>query len=272
MKYCAHTMGTPSYDIFEAFRLVGSLGFDGIEIRCCSDAQIDPQTFDFAAAPAVRRAADDAGVQIVCLTPYYMHFGDPERREKEIEGLCRTIDIAAELGGGLVRCFGREPEDNREREDYWWRTVEALAQCADHARPTGVRLALETHGGSLAQTAGKANRMIEDIGRTNVGIILDYPWIYLTGEEGPREATERAAANLLHVHVKDWSKNQATGERTTCLMGEGDIEWPTVLQVLRELDFSGYICAEYEKCHRPYLPEPEVGLKHELNYLQQFFD
>ena len=75
-----------------------------------------------------------------------------------------------------------------------------------------------------------------------------------------------------HFHGdKDGKTSPVSGERTTRLMGEGKIDWPSVLQGLLDVGYDGCISTEYEKIHRDYLPEPETGMAHELAYLKRFY-
>ena len=54
-------------------------------------------------------------------------------------------------------------------------------------------------------------------------------------------------------------------------MGEGTVRWPEALQALREVGYTGYVSDEYEKYWYPQeLPEPEIGMKHNLEYAKKF--
>ena len=46
MKIAGHTMGTPELNLYGAMKLFHRLGYDGIEIRCAKDGQLDTTTVD----------------------------------------------------------------------------------------------------------------------------------------------------------------------------------------------------------------------------------
>ena len=94
----------------------------------------------------------------------------------------------------------------------------------------------------------------------------------LAGVEKGREAVRAAARHIFHVHIKDWKlKNRRPAEKTSCLMGEGTVDWEDVLSELAAVGYTGYVSDEYEKYWYPDdLPEPEIGMKHNLEYCKKF--
>ena len=80
------------------------------------------------------------------------------------------------------------------------------------------------------------------------------------------------AVSIKHIHIKDWKlESRIPLKKSSCLMGEGTVNWPEVLPALKEIGYMGYICDEYEKYWYPqHLPEPEVGMKANLDYCKQY--
>jgi sugar phosphate isomerase/epimerase len=52
-------------------------------------------------------------------------------------------------------------------------------------------------------------------------------------------------------------------------MGEGAIDWRTVLLLLDQAGYNGYLCVEYEKHWVPALPDASIGM---LQYVQTMKD
>lgn len=269
MKLCGHTMGTPGMDLFRALAFFAEIGCEGIEVRCARDGQIDPESADEAFLDRASEAAGSAGVRFACLTPYYRNFVDPDAREREMEGMRRTIDIAARLGCPLVRAYGGIlPPAGLSHAETWERTVSGLREAADYAGERGVGLAIETHGGSLTLTASQAAEMARDLDRANVGILFDYVWVYLAGEETLAEAVDRCAPWIRHAHVKDCVVDRLANRTSPRLYGEGEIDLPGLVQALKATGYEGYLSDEYEKFWHPELPEPEVGMLQDARYLR----
>lgn len=255
--------------LVEAMALFSRIGFDGIEIRCAPDGQIDTERFDLDDAPVVRELAAAAGLEIVCLTPYFRNFIDPAKRESELAAMRKVIDIAAAIGCPNVRCYGGlEPPTPDEHAYYWERTRSGLKEIGLYAADRGVGICIETHGGSLTMSVRDTVRMVEEVGLANVGILFDYPWVSLAGLEGPEDSVELAAPYIRHVHVKDWVVDDA-GTRATTLFGEGQLEWERVLRALVASGYDGYLSDEYEKYWKAYLPGPETGMAQDLAVLRR---
>ncbi len=75
--------------------------------------------------------------------------------------------------------------------------------------------------------------------------------IYLGGQADPYEMLEAVADRLCHFHAKDISiqqgeslRGEVTGTPVGCACGEGVVDWPRVMEILRKHDFRGVICVE----------------------------
>ncbi len=273
IKFSGHTMGTPKLDIYEVIEFFKRLGYDGVEVRVAENAQIDSETIDDAEVKKIHRAALDSGMEFSCLTSYYQNFM-PQSRDGVISNLKRVAEIACELDCPLIRVYGgAEPKTQGDYwfNDVWSYTVSGLQEVARYAAKLGVGLSIETHIGSLTMSARDAIKMIEDVNMNNVGMLFDYAWVELAAAEKDAEAVRRAARYINHVHIKDWVLESRTPlSKKSCLMGEGTVNWKAVMPTLREIGYTGYISDEYEKFWYPAeLPEPEIGMAHNLAYIQK---
>ena len=105
MKMAGHTMGTPDLDLRGAMRLFSKIRYQGIEIRCAKDGQLDTTTADDAFLKLVREWRKETGIEITCLTSYFKDFVT-ERREAELAGLKQVVEIAAKLEVPMIRVYG----------------------------------------------------------------------------------------------------------------------------------------------------------------------
>lgn len=163
------------------------------------------------------------------------------------------------VGDGGEAVFGRAAE--------WMRcSADAAARC-------GVRLAMETHHGTLCDTPQACLRLLEAIGRENVGLILDPVNLYQT--PGGRFACLRARAEgpyfpgarqghpapsfrrasrlfpLPGVCGSHWAlyKGCAAQAQDGAFyahrrIGCGGVDWPGVLQALEQTGFDGMLVVE----------------------------
>ena len=273
IKFSGHTMGAPGRDIYECIRLFKEIGYDGIEVRVAENGQINSETLTDEEALRIYEAAQAAGMEFSSLVSYYQDFVGEEERPGVIANLKRVIEIAAILHCPIVRLYGgKEAHTHPEFwfNDVWSRTVSGIREVALYAAQFGVRLAIETHIGSLTMSIRDVLRLVEDVNMDNVGILFDYAWVELAGVEFGKEAVRKAAGHIFHVHVKDWKLHQRLPvQKTSCLMGEGTVAWDEVLAELKAIGYTGYVSDEYEKYWYPEdLPEPEIGMKHNLEFVK----
>ena len=277
IKYAGHTMGLPGRDIYQCIDFCKNLGYDGVEVRVATkDAQINSETITDDEARKIGVYAAEKGIEIVCLTSYYKDFTNLEARPATIANLKRVVELAHIVGAPLIRLYGGMEPFTQERvwfTDNWTRSVSGVREVAEYAAKFGVKICIETHVGSLTMSVRDTVRLIEDVNMANVGMLFDYAWVEMAGVEVGAEAVRKAARHIFHVHVKDWvCENRFPIKKRSALMGEGTVRWPEVLQALKEVGYTGYLCDEYEKFWYPEeLPEPEVGMKHNLEYVKKFF-
>ena len=275
IKFSGHTMGAPKCDIYQVIDLFKAIGYDGIEVRVAADGQINSETITDEEAQKIYAAAQAKGMEFSCLTSYYQNFVKTEEREDVIKNLKRVIEIAAILHCPLVRVYGGVEPFSQPGTwfcECWTRTVDGIRRTAEYAAKFGVKICIETHIGSLTMSVRDTVRLIEDVNMANVGMLLDYAWVELAGVESGAEAIRRAARHIFHVHIKDWKlESRIPLKKQSCLMGEGTVRWEEALKALREIGYTGYVSDEYEKYWYPQeLPEPEVGMKHNLDYARKF--
>jgi len=268
-------MGVPNLNIFGAIELFSNLRFDGIEVRCAKDGQIDTETADDEFLLLVNKHLERHCIKPVCLTSYYKDFIS-DNRNREIDNLKRVIQIADSLRCPLVRVYGGidPPPDHFSRREAWKHTVTGIQELAGYAEQHGVGICIETHNGSLTFSASDTVRMVQEIGRDNVGILLDFAWVYLLGKETFAETVEMCIPYIQHCHYKDWkiSGQGAEAERSAVLMGKGDIPWREFFTALQGAGYDGSLSDEYERYwHRESLPEARVGMQHNLHYVKSVF-
>ncbi len=270
MKFVGHTMGTPELDIYGSIDLFRELGYSGIEIRCAEDGHINSEKIADTDLSAIAQYASKNSIEISCLTPYFRDFVT-QKRETELSNLRRVVEIAVLLDCRNIRLYGgTDPVPDGFDEGTTWK--ETVSGIRDFAANTDVRFCIETHIGSQTYSAEDAVRMVEEIDRDNVGILLDFAWVYLAGKENACEAVGLTFQYLFHCHYKDWilsNLEAAQPERKACMMGDGSIPWHELFHELIERGYDGTMSDEYERYWNPdILPPASEGMKHNLSYVR----
>ncbi len=136
---------------------------------------------------------------------------DARLRRLAIDQTKRGIDQMQELGGSLMTLWmGQDGFDYSFQVDYarlWDQTLEAISEVADHAGKVEISLEYkpnEPRSFSLMPDIGTTLLAIREVGRTNVGVTIDFAHV-LYADEMPAYAAAMAAraSKLFGVHLND---------------------------------------------------------------------
>lgn len=201
-----------------------------------------------AAAAAIRREVQDAGMRIVMLTTY-PDFTNPEaaQREQELEDAVHTVAVARELGAQLVRVTAGQahPETKRQEGIEW--AVEGLTRLVERTRDSGVTLVYENHAkpGAWQYTDfSQPPDIFLEIARgteaAGLGINFD------TGNatafaDDPVQLLEQVIHRVVSVHAADTA---VRGALRPVLLGTGITPFPAIFRRLDVAQWDNWICME----------------------------
>lgn len=228
-----------SPDTLDLIAKVADMGFDLIEI--CIE---DPATID---ADRIEARLDQVGIKALVCGAFGpnrdMSAEDATIRADATRYLRTCIDLAARLGSetvagpmyaGVGNTAMREPAARRAQ---WDRAVEGLRPLADYASTKGVKLAFEPLNRfetDLVNTVDQGLRLIADIGRPNVGFLLDTFHMNIEEKSIP-DAIRRAGRHILEFHA-------CSSDRGT--PGEDHLPWPAIAAALAESGYDGPVVIE----------------------------
>lgn len=185
---------------------------------------------------------------------------DADARRQEIADLKRNVDIALELGVDTMRVFSGDARDGVSQEQGTAWILEGLSACAAYAESRGLTLALENHG-RFAGRSDQVRDIIEQIASPALRANLDTGNFLLVGQD-PVAAARELAQYIVLVHLKDMRVADAdeTGHRfeipdgtvlTGSAVGDGLVDLPAVLDLLRDAGYAGWLSLEYEGSEEP---------------------
>ena len=185
------------------------------------------------------------------LTPSAVSAHSPLMRpEVGIPYLTKAIRFASALGAPVVTTDeGIKPEWMSEKEafDIMRYTIRQVMQVAERH---GVTVGLEPHS---PYTVRKDTflRILDLSDSPCWKANWDTGNFYLAGKDDPYDALEAVAPRLCHMHAKDIARKQADAERgqvtgtpVGCACGDGEVDWPRVIEILRRHKFTGVLCVE----------------------------
>lgn len=169
---------------------------------------------------------------------------DAAERARRIEFLRRAIDIAAELESEAMSFWSgtlREPlSDNAAFQ----RLAAGCDEVLDHAERRGVRLGFEPEPGMFIETLAQFEQLRETLGRPALfGLTIDIGHVHCV-EDGPiADHLRRWHELLFNVHIEDMKR----GVHEHLMFGDGEIDFPPVMQTLREIGYAGGVHVELSR-------------------------
>lgn len=162
---------------------------------------------------------------------------DDEKRQRDIDRLARHIEIAAQLGvqNVVMHPGGRQVVATRaDRDRVTALNVSAFRRLGDLAGEKDVRIGLENLMRRGASAPYEVLDLLLAIDHPAIGITLDTSHAHVVGLHIPTVIRE-FGPYLIATHISD---NDGSGDQHLT-PGNGDIDWPPLVQALREVGYRG---------------------------------
>jgi sugar phosphate isomerase/epimerase len=252
-----------SQDLDTALRVCESLGVESVELRTVDGTQLVEH--DAAAVRRIGSAIRRGGFGCAVVdTPFLKAATVGEAvGDAEWTTLRRGVELAAELGAGIVRVFGgarppgaagtaprqspaagpapaKSPAAGGATPTHTRWTADALARAVEIASGAGIRLALEIEWECAVATRAEAAEVVAAMPADGLGIVWD-PGneARFAGAAPPAGVDPVVAQRIAHVHVKDAGVN---GDWTR--VGEGLVDWRAELRTLAAAGYDGLLSLE----------------------------
>ncbi len=258
-----NTNGLGSHRLPEALELISELGYgavsitpdvgglDPFQLRPGEVSSIRTQLADLGLAAAV-----ETGARFL-LDPRRKHRPSlledaPADRSRRIDFYRRCVDLAAELGAGVVSLWaGSAPAavlgtlDVDPDHVLGDRLIEGLVPVLAHAEGAGVRVALEPEPGMFVERPIGFETLVARGGAAldDLGLTLDVGHCVVTGDEPVSHVAKRLSSRLVHVHLADCPR----GRHEHLPFGEGDLDLAEALDGLTRAGFAGIGAVELSR-------------------------
>jgi xylose isomerase len=255
-KYCANAaffglrrdrfnQYQPDRSLEEKFALVAQVeGLTGIELKYPKD---------FKDLALVKTLLEKHGLALSAVnvdTKDATHFrygsfsaSDPETRQRAVSLAREGMDVAAEMGTGLVTtCPTIDAYDYPFQVEYtqaWDNFIDSLRAAASHRDDVNLLLEYQPsdpHAKILLSNVGKVLHLCAEVGLPNLGANLDVGHSFAAGEAPAEAAALLARKGLLrYLH-----SNDNTGEGGDWDMISGSVHFWHWLELLYTLERAGY--------------------------------
>ncbi|GAA2963066.1 sugar phosphate isomerase/epimerase family protein [Streptomyces enissocaesilis] len=247
------TNGLTDLRLDDALALLADLGYDGVGLTL-DHMHLDPLAPGLAARTGhVARGLARLGLGVTVetgaryvLDPRRKHGPslldpDPEDRAARAGLLLTAVRVAADLGAHAVHCFSGVPPAATPPGTAWQRLTESLAPVIDAAATAGVPLAVEPEPGHLLSTLADFHHLRRALGDPSaLGLTLDIGHCQCLEPSSPADCVREAGPWLRHVQIEDMRR----GVHEHLPFGEGEIDFPPVLEALAATGYQGLTVVE----------------------------
>ncbi len=243
-----------SDDLDEGIRLASEEDVEGVYFS------VAPEALDAQARRDLVSLLRSVGLQLTSLVLWggEVDLCEREQHEHALLQARKMLELAADIRCPVVTAhvgiMPRETDDPR-----WAAMVDACRRLAEYGEQTGVCTAIETG----PEPYRVLRRLMETIDSPQLGINLDPAnfiiWPSLLARYAgkpydpedaaanfdPHDATEMLAPWIVHTHAKD-ARVSDDGAYQEVPLGEGMVDWPRYVAILRKAGFDGYFAIERE--------------------------
>ncbi len=253
INYCEQGQSLP-----DAIAKAARWGFDGIELRGRCRQGTPQKEYIQGAIEALK--ASGLKVPVVALS-YRVDLEDTAAKARELEETLMSVKMLGEaFPGMLFNAFSSpvlNPSNAAEPTQYEYHgsaiatdkvfqaNVEYYQAVADAVKAFDGTIAFETHGFYLHDTIAASVRLVESIGRDNVGINLDLAnQYYFPKAPAIDDCLQGIKQHLKYVHLKNHFIAGGVRKPIPCSLADGVINNRILLNACWQAGYKGPVCIE----------------------------
>ncbi|MCG8406057.1 MAG: sugar phosphate isomerase/epimerase [Phycisphaerales bacterium] len=278
MKLAFSSVGCPAWDLATMVEKAKEYGYQGIELRGLEGQMHLPLAPQLASNPAkIAMLMRETGVEIVCLsTSAAFHMRDGKEVAKNQSDVREYIELAGKLECPYVRVFGAEIPKLRfkllgyeRRETVLARIATSLRELASYAAAHRVTILIENSGDF--QDSAAMWYLVEAADSPAVKCCWN-PLNAATRNERPTISIPRLGLKIGMVHLSDGKFGGSGGFDGHVAPGQGAVEIPRLVQLLKGIGYRGYLCFDWPKLWDASLADPDKVFPATASYLQPMID
>ena len=256
------------------------IGFEVVEF---STLQVPEGKKPLDFAPAVRAAADQAGMPIMNYTigADFLN-GSNGDWQAEAERLKSEVQVAKILGApgmrhDATRGFAAGTTGARGFDDALPTLAKGCRRVTEYAADLGIRTMIENHG-YFCQDSERVEKLINAVNHPNFGALVDMG-NFMCADDPPEKAVGRLAPYAFHVHAKDfhfkpgtapdpgkgWFRSRGGNYLRGSIIGHGDVPVTQCIGIMKRAGFDGTLSIEFEG-----MEEVLTGISIGLENLRRF--
>jgi L-ribulose-5-phosphate 3-epimerase len=240
-RICIFTDHLGGFDYIDVAKMFRELGVQGPDLTVRRGGLVLPDrvTEDLPRAASVFK---DHGLTIPMITTDINSARDPKTRA--------VLSTAARVGVRYYKLGYFHYADMSKWHDSIVSTNNELRGLAALGKELGIRAALHNHSGdSVGGAMWDGLEAIDGVDPKQVGLFFDPAHGTIEGGKlGWNLGFRRASSRLFMVAIKDfvWEKTEKGWRTRWVPLGQGMVQWPAVMQVLKTMQFEGPISLHIE--------------------------
>lgn len=278
---CNETYGC--VPLAESAKLAAQHGYTGLEIAPFTLTS-DISSISAADAKSLGAQVTDAGIEVVGLhwlfaktEGYHLTSPDKAIQQATKDYARRLADLCHALGGSLM-VWGSPQQRSLDAdwpyEDSFKRATDIMRDAAEHCGTLGLTIAVEPLGSvetNFLTTAAETIRFCQTVDHPSCKLHLDVKAMSYEDPLWPdRPGHEPDRFNFIGDIIrasKDWTVHFHANDPNLYGPGMGEIEYPPIVEALRDTHYDGWISVEVFK----YDPSPETVARTSRDNLSRFF-
>jgi len=247
MKFCICNEIFQEWPLPKQFEVAADIGFDAIEIAPFT-INNSVRNIGSDTRQQIRMLAEQSGVEVAGIhwllaqtESYHLTDPDPTVRGRTIKYMQDLVRFGVEIGGS-IQVVGspqqRNVKDGVTYQQAWEWFKEAMIACTEVPGAESFTTCIEPLapeiGNNFIIHAEEARRMVREISRPNIRVILDTYSSTHVEDDFPAEI--RQTADLLrHFHCNDYNQRAP---------GWGNTDFAPIMRALLDIGYQGYCSIE----------------------------
>lgn len=247
VKISFHTATLHELSVVDAVRTLLDAGYDAVELNAEALPWAAPHVGPDTPADVREELRATGAVSSIAAHREGLASPDQERRAEAVAWTAACLQLATDVGAAVLHVIpGDQPDvgtglgvvgDPGDLDGF----IDSLRQVVAAADGTGVRVALEPIVNQLVSTTDEA-----------LHVLAEVPGLWISFDPSHLQVTTHDvddAARRLGPHVAIAAIKDATGvpeDFRFLAQGEGDVDFASMLAILREHGFDGALVVEHE--------------------------
>ena len=224
----------------EVVGIAKKTGYEAVDMRASQGGVQTPKD----RLREMRQILDRAGIKVSCVTGDFDVPSNNDNAPKGLRNIGPYLDLAEILGSDMIRVGIKKEED-----------IAATQRACDQARERKIRLAHESHQGTMFETVAGALDALKRVNRPNFGLIYEAGNWMVAGQDYGLETIKKVRPWLMNVYIQNYrltpngKSRVATWTRGAVpvdLIGSwesGGVDYPKVFEHLHSVGYRGYVTA-----------------------------